>query len=230
MMRVEHLAEGITVYNADCREVLPTLPKHDAVITSPPYNLGTTSGGGMPGKKMGHYSEGARGLSRGGMGKWSGGPLATGYGIHTDALPHAEYVAWQKEILTLCFAALTETGAIFYNHKPRVLDGVLVTPFAYIPDALAVRQVVIWARAGGINFSPAFYVPTHEWVVIIAKTDFRLRDKAASGLGDVWSIPQGANPDPLRPRTRDPAAGIDRGRSGSRIAIPKSWGVRGRSG
>jgi DNA modification methylase len=50
--------------------------------------------------------------------------------------------------------------------------------------------VVIWARAGGTNFSPTFYVPTHEWVVIIAKPDWRLSSKGASGVGDVWYIPQ----------------------------------------
>ena len=32
-MRVEHLAEGVTLYNADCREVLPTFGKVDAVVT-----------------------------------------------------------------------------------------------------------------------------------------------------------------------------------------------------
>lgn len=41
-----------TLYNADCREVLPTLPKVDAVITDPPYGIGrdgqikTTGGNG----------------------------------------------------------------------------------------------------------------------------------------------------------------------------------------
>ena len=36
-MRIERLADGITLYNADCREVLPTLPKVSAVVTDPPY-------------------------------------------------------------------------------------------------------------------------------------------------------------------------------------------------
>ncbi|HEX5508950.1 MAG TPA: DNA methyltransferase [Pseudolabrys sp.] len=38
-MRVEHLAEGITLYNADCRLVPPTLGKVDAVVTDPPYGI-----------------------------------------------------------------------------------------------------------------------------------------------------------------------------------------------
>lgn len=175
-----------TMYHGDCREILPSLPAVDAIITSPPYNLGNTTGGGFP---LGHYDPTKGIAARGGHGKWSGGDLRYGYGVHDDAMEHDDYVAWQKDVLRLCWAQLTETGAIFYNHKPRVLGGILVTPFAYNPD-LPVRQVVIWARSGGVNFSPAFYVPTHEWIVIFAKPGFRLRDKAASGAGDVWRIHQ----------------------------------------
>jgi site-specific DNA-methyltransferase (adenine-specific) len=68
-----------------------------------------------------------------------------------------------------------------------------VSPFTYIPEELPIRQIVIWARCGGINFSPTFYCPTHEWIVIIARPGFKLRDRAASGVGDVWRIPQERN-------------------------------------
>ena len=177
----------------DCREVLPTLAGVDLLFTSPPYNLGNTTGGGFPGKKLGHYSENGGLRVRGGHGKWGGGALADGYSGYGDNLPFAEYVAWQKEILTLCWSALSDKGAIYYNHKTRVLNGEAVTPLVYNPG-LPVRQIVIWARSGGINFSPAFYVPTHEWIVIFAKPDFRLKSKGASGAGDVWYIPQESNP------------------------------------
>lgn len=40
MERVEHLAEGVTLYLGDCREILPTLPKVDAVVMDPPYGIG----------------------------------------------------------------------------------------------------------------------------------------------------------------------------------------------
>lgn len=39
MMHGETLAEGITVYLGDCREILPTLAKVDAVVTDPPYGI-----------------------------------------------------------------------------------------------------------------------------------------------------------------------------------------------
>lgn len=40
MPRIETLAEGVTLYLGDCREILPTLPKVDAVVTDPPYGIG----------------------------------------------------------------------------------------------------------------------------------------------------------------------------------------------
>ena len=35
-----------TLYHGDCLEILPTLPKVDAVITDPPYGLGKKLAGG----------------------------------------------------------------------------------------------------------------------------------------------------------------------------------------
>src|SRR5215472_5537671 len=37
MPLIERLAEGVTLYCGDCREILPTLDKANAVITDPPY-------------------------------------------------------------------------------------------------------------------------------------------------------------------------------------------------
>ena len=39
-MRIETIGNA-TLYLGDCREVLPTLPKVDAVITDPPYGIET---------------------------------------------------------------------------------------------------------------------------------------------------------------------------------------------
>jgi site-specific DNA-methyltransferase (adenine-specific)/modification methylase len=38
-MRIERIGDCV-LYNADCREVLPTLGKVDAVVTDPPYGIG----------------------------------------------------------------------------------------------------------------------------------------------------------------------------------------------
>lgn len=52
MSRVEHLAEGVTLYCGDCREILPTLGKVDAVVTDPPYAVSVAGAAfkGQPGK------------------------------------------------------------------------------------------------------------------------------------------------------------------------------------
>jgi site-specific DNA-methyltransferase (adenine-specific) len=176
----------------DCREVLPTIGQFDAIITSPPYNMGVSAGGGFASKFIrnhGHYAADGGYRKRGGGGKWTGGDLADGYGSHDDKMERAAYEEWQRAILMLCWECLTEDGAIFYNHKPRAQRCEVWLPLALNPG-LPLRQIVIWARAGGINFAPTHYVPTHEWLMIFAKPEFRLRDKAASGVGDVWQISQ----------------------------------------
>lgn len=40
MARIETIAEGVTLYLGDCREIIPTLPRPDAVVTDPPYGIG----------------------------------------------------------------------------------------------------------------------------------------------------------------------------------------------
>lgn len=49
-MRIETIGLA-TLYLGDCREVLPTLGKVDAVITDPPYGLGKKMQGGTWGVK-----------------------------------------------------------------------------------------------------------------------------------------------------------------------------------
>jgi site-specific DNA-methyltransferase (adenine-specific)/modification methylase len=39
MSQIETLADGVTLYLGDCREILPTLGKVDAVVTDPPYGI-----------------------------------------------------------------------------------------------------------------------------------------------------------------------------------------------
>lgn len=186
---------GITIYHGDSLDVMAALNNEtvDQVLTSPPYNMGNSAGGGIHAYAQGHYRKDAPMGSRGGSGRWKTAALANGYGSYSDDMPHDEYVTWQKLILKDCYRLLSPTGAIYYNHKQRIFNGEVVTPLAYNPD-LPVRQIVIWARAGGINCNPTYYMPTHEWIVIFAKPRFRLKSKSVSSIGDVWYIPQEANP------------------------------------
>lgn len=222
---------GITIYHGDCLDVLPTLGQFDMIFTSPPYNLGAA-----PWPHLGHWKPGD---SPGGKSKWKNGSDGSGgvtYAEHEDTMPWDQYVAWQHVVLHACWEHLTDAGAIFYNHKPRVIGGRLWLPLELNPG-LPLRQVVVWARAGGLNFNPTAYVPTHEWIMILARTGWRLKSKAASGTGDVWRVPQEPSEHPapfpvalpamaiesVAPRTiLDPFAG-----SGSTLRAAKDAGIRG---
>jgi hypothetical protein len=39
MIKTEHLSDSVTLYLGDCRDVLPTLARADALITDPPYGV-----------------------------------------------------------------------------------------------------------------------------------------------------------------------------------------------
>lgn len=181
----------VTLWHGDCLDVLPTVGPVDLVFTSPPYNLA-----GAPWPHLGHWKPGD---SAGGKDKWRAGGDGSGgvdYADHDDAMPHDEYVAWQHRVLVTLWAQLSERGAIFYNHKPRAIGERLWLPLELNPG-LPLRQIVTWARAGGVNFNPTAYVPTYEWIMVFARPGWRLRDRSASGVGDVWSVPQdGSNEHP----------------------------------
>lgn len=164
------------IYNLDALSGLRLIDDKsiDLVITSPPYNLRNKNG--KPAKLTGG-------------GKWKSYALIDGYDEYNDALPHDQYVKWQKEILTECWRCLKPTGAIFYNHKPIIRDGKAILPTEYNPN-LPIRQIIIWERAGGLNFNIRFYLPTHEWIVVFAKPDFKLKSQGASGIKDIWKFPQ----------------------------------------
>jgi site-specific DNA-methyltransferase (adenine-specific) len=148
----------------------------DLVVTSPPYNLKNSSGNGM---------KDGRG------GKWSNAALLNGYEAHNDNMPHVEYVKWQRACLKQMFRLINENGAIFYNHKWRVQNG-LLQDRSDIVKGFPVRQIIIWKRKGGINFNAGYFLPTYEVIYVIAKPGFKLAQKANS-RGDIWEIMQDMN-------------------------------------
>ena len=166
------------VHAGDCVELMAKMPvgSIDVIVTSPPYNIKNSTGNG---------------LKNGSGGKWPQAALIEGYAAHDDAMPHVEYVEWQRRCLTAMMRVLREDGAIFYNHKWRIQGG-LLQDRADIIEGFPVRQIIIWQRNGGINFNPGYFLPTYEVIYLIAKPDFKLAPKA-NAEGDVWRIPQESN-------------------------------------
>lgn len=155
--------DGITIYHADCRDILPDLGDIGLVITSPPYNLGGSVSAGTAFNN-----------------------LKNGYGSHTDDMPVAEYERWQREVVDMLWECLLLTGAIFYNHKPRVRRGAAWFPHNCIPSSIPIRQIVVWDRGSGFNRQPYYFVPTYEWIYLLARAEWRI---AQGSVNDVWRIP-----------------------------------------
>ena len=162
----------------DILQVIKHIPDHtvDLVVTSPPYNLKNSTGNGM---------KDGRG------GKWSHAALQKGYSHHSDNMPHDAYVKWQRKCLTQMMRVLKEDGAIFYNHKWRVQNGLLQDRHDIV-TGFPVRQIIIWKRKGGINFNRGYFLPTYEVIYLIAKPKFTLAPKA-NAYGDVWEFTQEMN-------------------------------------
>lgn len=166
------------IIRGDTVEIMKQIPDGtiDLVITSPPYNLKNSTGNGM---------KDGRG------GKWANAALQNGYSHHNDCMPHEEYVKWQRDCLKEMLRIIPEDGAIFYNHKWRVQDG-LLQDRQDIVSGFPVRQIIIWKRKGGLNFNAGYFLPTFEVIYLIAKSKFKLAPKA-NASGDVWEFTQEMN-------------------------------------
>ncbi len=162
----------------DCIKVMQKMPDKsiNLVVTSPPYNLKNSTGNGM---------KDGRG------GKWANAALQKGYSNHDDCMPHDKYVSWQRKCLEEMMRLLKDEGAIFYNHKWRVQNG-LLQDRQDIVSGFPVRQIIIWHRNGGINFNKGYFLPTYEVIYLIAKKKFKLAPKA-NAHGDVWEFGQELN-------------------------------------
>lgn len=160
----------------DSLEVMRKLPDNsiDLAVTSPPYNLKNSTGNGMSANTK--------------CGKWAGNPLQNGYSHYSDNIPNDEYAEWQYNCLKEMFRLLKDDGAIFYNHKWRVQNGLIQDRKDIIRD-LPVRQIIIWRRKGGFNFNPGYFLPTYEVIYLIPKQKFKLALKA-NACGDVWEFTQ----------------------------------------
>lgn len=157
----------------DCLSVMKEIPDGsiNLIVTSPPYNLKNSTGNGM---------KDGRG------GKWSNAALINGYSHYDDNMPHDAYVEWQRECLAEMLRLIPDDGAIFYNHKWRVQNG-LLQDRGDIVLGLPVRQIIIWQRNGGINFNSGYFLPTYEVIYLICKPKFKLSPKS-NAYGDVWKF------------------------------------------
>lgn len=170
----EHCIDKIIC--GDCLEVMKNFPDEsvDVVITSPPYNLLNSTGNGL--KKNTN------------CGKWKNAAIKNGYAEYDDNLPYDEYISWQKKCVAEMFRIIKNDGAIFYNNKNRVQNGLLEDRGEILKD-FPLRQIIIWKRSGAINFNAGYFLPTTEQIYLICKKNFKLA-KGANKNTDVWEVTQ----------------------------------------
>ena len=160
---------GITIYCADCRDILPHLPKVECIVTSPPYNqsLDTFTPSGM------HKES-----------RWVD-KISRGY---FDSLPEDEYQSTQSKFLTECFYALTDDGSMFYNHKLRWRDGKILWPLDWIRNSpFRIRQEIIWQRNGSCTMNARMFAPNDERIYWLAKDTHKWNQEAVSYF-TVWQM------------------------------------------
>ncbi len=167
------------IIHGDCLAVMRSLPDKciDVIITSPPYNLLNSTGNGL---KLNTRT-----------GKWKNAAIKEGYNQYNDNMPYSDYVSWQKECLAQMVRIIKDDGAVFYNNKNRVQNG-LMQDRGEIVRGFPLRQVITWKRKGAINFNPGYFLPTTEQIYMICHKQFKLA-KGANKFTDVWEIAQEMN-------------------------------------
>jgi len=128
------------------------------VITSPPYNVCRDAA------DTGRVAAPAAGSSY--------RALHPGYDGYDDAMPHADYVAWQTECLREMWRLIREDGAIYYNHRFRHRLGPM-DDLRWIHDAVPVRQIIVWDRVKSFNTQTMYYSTSYENIYLICKPKWR---------------------------------------------------------
>lgn len=90
-------------------------------------------------------------------GKWSNAALIKGYDSHQDMMPHDKYVEWQRACLNAMMGVLRNYGAIFYNHKWQVQNGLLQDRQDFVRDSPYVRSYFGKGAVELISIPDIFY-------------------------------------------------------------------------
>ena len=148
----------VTIYHGDCMDILPDLPKVDLVLTSPPFNLGNT-----------HHTGDIR------------------HQAYDDDMPENEYQDWQVELLEILWEGVRDEGSLVYQHKNRIKDGVMITPYKWLlRTRWLIKQEVVWFN-GSQNFDKRRFYPMTERIYWLAKSGQTLLENIL-GLHDDWHI------------------------------------------
>ncbi len=153
------------IYNMDCMQGLKNLKtKVNCIVTSPPYNIGGDFHTFVNGKRVtyGAYAE------------------------YNDKMPEEVYQQWQVDVLNACYDVLEDDGVMFYNHKNRIVNGSVISPFEWIPKSkFNINQVIVMNLKSTANVDKRRFFPVHELIFVLTKQK-GLKLNNSSCLTDVW--------------------------------------------
>lgn len=145
----------------NCMELMRTLPDKsvDAVITSPKFNLGNN-----------HHTGNKR------------------HNPYDDDMPEGDYQSEQIDFLLECYRVLGNDGWLFYQHKNRFKDGLMLSPYEWIfKTPFLRRQEIVWNN-GSPNMDDCRFYPFTERIFCLSKS-LNATMKNVVKQTDDWHIP-----------------------------------------
>lgn len=172
-----------TLYRGSYAKTLGDIKNVRLIITSPPYNIGTS------------------GKRKDGMRKDGKFDTKSFSGINTyfDSLPEDEYQEQQIAFLRWALKRLKKDGVIAYVHKNRHKEKNLITPYEwFLPlcqsGEMKIYEEIVWDRGSTHNHDKNYLYPETERIYILSKPNakpyFKNYDpsKENKGMSDVWRI------------------------------------------
>lgn len=161
--------------------------KIDLIVTSPPYNIGSSGNAKIGGRKIGGYdAKNFRSIQD-----------------YKDNLPELEYQETQKDFLRWGMSNLKVGGCIAYNVKNRHKNGRIISPTEWLiplcnEGVLEIQEQITWDRGSTHNHEKSFLYPIDELIFILKHTGskishFKNQDFPGGknkGCSSVWRIPR----------------------------------------
>jgi site-specific DNA-methyltransferase (adenine-specific) len=148
MPRKEVLAEGVEIWLGDCREILPNLPKVDAVVTDPPYS----SGGAMRSDR--NNATTTKYVLTGTLREY---PEFSG-----DNRDQRSLMFWCSDWMAQCHRITRRGGAILcfidWRNLPVIVDAIQVAGWVY-------RGIVPWDKGVATRPNKGWFRAQVEYVV-----------------------------------------------------------------
>jgi len=156
-----------TLYLGDCLEILPSLPKADCAVTSPPYNLVREWTGGGPKSSMKSLEDRYE--------DW-----------YEDSMLEEDYQSWQKSVVQALLDRCN--GSVFYNHKVRYAlkrRNAIYHPLDWLRE-FPIWCEIVWDRTGGQGGNSGRYIVSHELIYQIGRPKIW---RGSGCLMTVWRFP-----------------------------------------